>query len=427
MHLNRSRIQSTSARVRWSLVAVASAMIAGHATPSGQGESVVLTVRLPDRPAAGARLFVQKSCARCHTIGAQASAQARVGPDLGRLLLSGTVLDLAGALWNHAPVMRDKMQALKIQPPTITSTEMADIVALLTAYRYDAAEVSRPANAEAGRRVFMAKRCATCHNPNGSRWDGLGPGLQKYRGRSSAIFLAQAMWNHGPEMASVMDAQAVPWPKFAPGEMDDLVAYLQAGGSASDRAEYFQPGSPRRGAELFSSKRCIACHAVRDRGGRGGPDLGLRGHELVASVPTIAGLMWNHSETMAAEFDKRGIPQITFSGQEMVDVIAYLYFLNYATVRATPARGEKLFAARCSACHATGGKGTGPDLAAVPHLDEPFAIIAAMWNHAPMMASEIKKRGLTWPRFEPGEAADLVAFLLSTHQTTGSSPSGSGR
>jgi hypothetical protein len=31
-----------------------------------------------------------------------------------------------------------------------------------------------------------------------------------------------------------------------------------------------------------------------------------------------------------------------------------------------------------------------------------------------MMDSEIKKRGLTWPHFEPGEAADLTAFLLST-------------
>jgi hypothetical protein len=47
MHLNRSRIQSTSARVRWSLVAVASAIIAGHATPSGQGKSVVVMSNNP--------------------------------------------------------------------------------------------------------------------------------------------------------------------------------------------------------------------------------------------------------------------------------------------------------------------------------------------------------------------------------------------
>ncbi len=420
MHLNRSRIQSTSALVGWTLVAAAIAIIAGRATLSGQGASVVLTVRLPDRPTEGARLFVQKSCARCHTIGAQASAKAGVGPDLGGLLLSGTVLDLAGAFWNHAPVMREKMEALKIQPPTITSSEMADIVALLTAYRYYSTEVSRHrANAEAGRRVFVTKRCATCHDPDGNKWEGPGPGLQKYRGLAAGIFLAQAMWNHGPEMASAMDVQAVPWPKFAPGEMDDLLAYLQAGGGAPDYAEYFLPGSPRRGGELFSIKRCIACHAVKGRGGRGGPDLGLRGHELVASVPTLAGVMWNHSEAMAAEFDKRGIPRITFSGQEMVDVIAYLYFVNYATVRATPARGEKLFAAKCSACHAKGGKGAGPDLAATAHLDEPFAIIAAMWNHAPRMASELKKRDLTWPHFEPGEAADLAAFLLSTRPLTG--------
>jgi mono/diheme cytochrome c family protein len=404
---------------RGCFVAAAIATIGGLATLSGQTGSVVLTVRLPDRPTAGARLFVQKSCARCHTIGAQPSTGPRVGPDLGRLLLSGNVLDLAGTLWNHAPVMHEKMQALKIKLPTMTGGDVADIVALLTAYRYYATEISRPADAAAGRRVFAAKRCATCHDPNDSGWAQLGPGLQKYRGRSSAIFLAQAMWNHGPEMAAAMDSQSVPWPRFAPGEMDDLIGYLQMGGGSPDRVEYFEPGSPRRGLELFSSKRCLACHAISDRGGHGGPDLGERGRELVASVPTIAGLMWNHSQTMAAEFQRRGIPRVTFSGQEMVDVIAYLYFLNYATVRATPARGERLFVAKCSGCHASGSGHPGPDLAAVPHLDDPFAIVAAMWNHAPIMAGEIEKRGLAWPRFEPGEAGDLAAFLLSARRTVG--------
>lgn len=408
MHLNRW----------WRVLPIGFAVLAAYAVVSAQSEPVVLTVRLPDRPTTGARVFAQKGCARCHTIGAAASSDRRVGPDLGRVLVTGSVLDLAGALWNHAPVMHEKMAELRIERPTITSAEMADIVALLSAYRYYATELSRPADPAAGRRVFAAKRCAGCHDADDKRWSGLGPGLQKYRGRSAAMFLAQAMWNHGPEMAAIMNEQSVPWPKFAAGEMDDLVAYLQSGGGTPDRIEYFDPGSPRRGLDLFTTKRCISCHAVNDRGGRGGPDLGTRGRELVASVPTIAGLMWNHSEAMGAEFERRGIPRITFSGQEMVDIIAYLYFLNYATVRATPARGAKVFAAKCSACHANGAVGPGPDLAQVPRLDDPFAIVAAMWNHAPTMALEIEKRGLKWPRFEPGEAADLTAFLMSTHQTS---------
>lgn len=386
----------------------------------GQRGTVLLSVELPDAPTAGARLFAQKRCVRCHSLG---GAQPRIGPDLGRILFSGTVLDLAGALWNHAPVMREKMQEFKIQPPTMTSSEMADIVALLTAYRYYLTELGEPGNPAAGRKVFMSKGCAGCHSEDTSAWDRPGPGLQSYRGRFSAIFLAQAMWNHGPEMAYVMRAQGVPWPKFAGREMGDLLAYLQSdsGGTNNDRV-YFEPGSPRRGRELFSSKRCLACHSIAGVGGRGGPDLGIKGRELVGSVASIAGLMWNHSQSMTAEFKRRGITRVTFSGQEMADIIGYLYFVNYATVRAVPARGAQLFVAKCSTCHSLGGgKRVGPDLASI-NLQEPFAIMASMWNHAPKMERELRARGLGWPRFAPGEAADLVAFLLQGRPTAAAKP-----
>jgi mono/diheme cytochrome c family protein len=247
----------------------------------------------------------------------------------------------------------------------------------------------------------------------------VGPGLQKYRGRSSANFLAQAMWNHSGEMADAMRARSLPWPKFAAREMDDLIAYLQRDNAGTpDRTQYFDNGSPRRGRDVFADKQCITCHAVNGKGGRGGPDLGARTGDLVASVATIASTMWNHSPPMAAEFERRGIPRITFSGQEMVDVIAYLYFVNYTTVRAVPARGARLFAAKCATCHSKqAGAGAAPDLTTHALFDEPLALTAAMWNHAPKMSLEVEKRRLSWPRLEPGEAADLAAFLLSKPRT----------
>lgn len=48
----------------------------------------------------------------------------------------------------------------------------------------------------------------------------------------------------------------------------------------------------------------------------------------------------------------------------------------------------------------------------MPQLDDPIAIIAAMWNHAPRMEEESRKLGLLWPRFRPGDTADLAAFLI---------------
>jgi cytochrome c2 len=395
------------------LAAAATLLLVGPA-PAGPPEApqgILLSVALPDRPTAGAQLFAQKGCARCHSL---TGSGPRIGPDLGRILFAGSVLDLAGAFWNHAPVMREKMRDLKIPAPTMTSQEMADIVALLTAYRYYLTEVGAPGDPAAGRRVFVAKGCSRCHGDDPNRWDRIGPSLQRYRGRSSAIFIAQAMWNHGPEMAAVMQQRGVQWPQFSGREMGDLIAYLQAGnaGRGADPI-YFEPGSPRRGRALFRSKGCLTCHAVAGVGGRGGPDLGTGRRELVRSVPEIAGLMWNHSLGMMAEFRRRGIPPVKFSGQEMADIIAYLYFVNYATVRGVPDRGGRVFVDKCSTCHTVqGGTRVGPDLATVPGLDDPFAVIAAMWNHAPRMEEELRKRGLPWPRFEPGDAADLAAFLL---------------
>lgn len=390
---------------------VASLLTVAQTIPADQTKPVLLSVELPDRPTAGARLFAQKGCVRCHSLG---DRQPRVGPDLGRIMFTGTVLDLAGAFWNHSPVMREKMQDLKIPPPVMTSREMADIVALLTAYRYYLTEIGEPGNPAAGRRVFASKGCAGCHDEDGKRWDKLGPSLQRYRGRFSAIFVAQAMWNHGPEMAAAMRGSGVPWPKFAGREMGDLVAHLQAdNGGASTERVYFEPGSPRRGRDLFRAKGCVTCHSIAGVGGRGGPDLGNRPRELMGSVSSIAGLMWNHSQGMDAEFRRRGIARATFSGQEMADIIGYLYFVNYATVRGLPAQGGQLFVAKCSSCHSLGGpKLVGPDLLAVPALDEPIAIIAAMWNHASSMEQELRRRSLPWPRFEPGDAANLTAFLL---------------
>jgi mono/diheme cytochrome c family protein len=83
-------------------------------------------------------------------------------------------------------------------------------------------------------------------------------------------------------------------------------------------------------------------------------------------------------------------------------------------VRGTPTRGARLFVDKCSTCHAIGAKRVGPDLASVPQLDDPIAIMAAMWNHSALMDQELRKRGLAWPLLEPGDAADLTAFILTS-------------
>jgi cytochrome c2 len=410
---------------RRALLAVAAPAAFVCALAAASDATIPLTIELPDNPTAGARVFVEKNCVRCHGLGVDGG---RIGPDLGRIHFPGTVLDLAGVFWNHAPVMREKMQDLKIVTPHLDPREMADLVAFLTAYRYYLAEVGHSGSPAAGRAVFAAKGCLQCHAMSGATtFDKPGPRLDRYRGQYSAILLAQVMWNHSPEMANVMRGRGVPFPRLSGIEMADLLAYLQAGNVSDSRERvYFEPGSPRRGKDVFAAKRCIGCHTIAGVGGKGGPDLGTRPHELVGSVSSIAALMWNHSQAMTAEFTRRGLPRVTFSGGEMADVIAYLYFVNYANVRATPEHGGVIFVDKCSPCHTLGGgRQVGPDLQTVPGLDDPVAIMSAMWNHASAMEQELRKHGFPWPRLEPGDAADLTAFLL-TRRGAAPAPKGAG-
>lgn len=376
-----------------------------------QPASVTLSIDLPDRPGAGALVFERKGCGRCHAIGERGP---RIGPDLGRITFFGDVLDLAGAFWNHAPAMRQKIAALRIERPVLAPQEAADLVAFLTAYRYYDTMIREAGNPALGRVAFVNKGCAGCHEA--AQGQTLpAPDLRKYQAsRQAPISIAQAMWEHSPAMTEAMRARGVPWPTFSGREMTDLTAYLQAGLPVrGPEPAVFELGNPRRGRDLFATKGCSACHAIAGAGGQVGPDLGARGRAMARSVPEIAGLMWNHSQQMNAEFTRKGVARATFSGDEMADLISYLYFVNYANVRGTPSRGERLFGQKCSACHVLGQTNVGPDLLTASGLDQPIGVIAAMWNHAASMEQQSMRRSVSWPRLEPGDTADLTAFLIT--------------
>ena len=55
------------------------------------------------------------------------------------------------------------------------------------------------------------------------------PGLADLRGQISPIFMAQALWNHGPEMLERMRKAKMAWQKIDGKEMVDLMEYLNRG------------------------------------------------------------------------------------------------------------------------------------------------------------------------------------------------------
>jgi len=166
---------------------------------------------LPD-PLRGAQVYRGKRCGTCHDSG------RGLAPDLTDSVLSRTVAEITGLLWNHSYAMSAGMAAQGVPFPRFEDSEFADLIA----YLYFLGFVSQEGDAAEGARVFAGKGCTSCHQGGA---EGV-PDLSQDRELADPIGLAAAVWNHAPQMHSLMAEKSAFWPKFEPGEMRNLAAYL---------------------------------------------------------------------------------------------------------------------------------------------------------------------------------------------------------
>jgi mono/diheme cytochrome c family protein len=197
------------------------AMQANHAAwPALNGQDLTdLLVYLRNLPAArsfeprfdvtrgeqGPALFQAKGCAACHGSGDRLAGLA--------VRISGrTLTDIAAAMWNHAP----RMAVLDAPPAVFQPGEMRELLSYLWARQFfeDARDPVR------GRRVFVAKRCAGCHDT------GAAPKLPAPGRRYSSPAMVAALWHHGPAMLGTMKARGVAWPRLDGADISGLIAYL---------------------------------------------------------------------------------------------------------------------------------------------------------------------------------------------------------
>jgi cytochrome c2 len=177
---------------------------------SSKMEKVYLS---PGNLQSGKKLFTQKGCIQCHS--PQGELDLSTKKDFPR-----TLAQLAGMMWNHSPKMWKGMEEKGMQRPTLSPQEMADLVAYLFSTQY----FDEPGDPERGKNVFIKKQCNLCH-AKGTKM----PNLSVLKGQISPIFMAQTMWNHGPEMLEKMRKAKVPWSKIDGKEMADLMEYLNRG------------------------------------------------------------------------------------------------------------------------------------------------------------------------------------------------------
>ena len=151
----------------------------------------------------GDSLFRQKGCSACHIGGL--ALENRLG--------DSTLTDVAAAMWNHAPQMRQP-------PPQLTITEMQQIISYVWAKQFFATK----GDALRGQRTFDSKKCVVCHEDPSSG----APALSKPAEPYSAIIMVSVLWKHGPAMLRKMQEKHIAWPRLSQSEMANLIAYLNS-------------------------------------------------------------------------------------------------------------------------------------------------------------------------------------------------------
>ena len=362
---------------------------------------------LPQDPTKGARLFVSKGCVKCHALKGEGG---KVGPDLGKIDLGDTQLDLAGKLWNHIPSMTKGMEQAKIMKLNLTGEEITEI----SGYLYFLKFFDEPGNATQGKYVFNEKGCKNCHPLTSQGKEG-EPGLDRFPQNISPVFFSQSIWNHGPVMIAQMVKIGMKWPVFEGAEMMDLLEYIKMNAKGSKETAFIIPGNPKEGKQVFISKGCVKCHAIRGEGGKVADDLGKKAKTFYKGLTQIASIMWNKGPTVFTKMaqTETGIPK--FTPKEMADLIAYLYFLHFIDEPGNPVNGGKIFSeSGCSKCHGLDGK-PGQlmtiDLSKYQKAANPIEIVAGMWNHGAEIEKAMKDKDIPWPRFKKSELADLLEYI----------------
>ncbi len=354
-------------------------------------------------PVRGASLFSGLGCNSCHSLYGTGPA---IASDLARIASNSwnpvrTVADM----WSHSPQMWEKFKDAQLGLPRVSEQNMLDLLAYLYLVRY----VDEPGDPIKGESLFTAKQCINCH---GSA-DGPGPNLGKLTA-DTPILWAQRMWNHGQGMQNLMDEKRITWPTFEGKEMVDLLAYLQKTTTGTRQEADLFPADPGHGQTLLREKGCMSCHMVNGRGGKQGPDLGVR-HSVPPSITQFAGLMWNHSPQMMARMEIEKLAPVRFAEREMADLIAYLYVIRYLEPIGNVDVGREVFHNKhCANCHGEDGHGGsgGPNLTSPQAYFSP-QMAYTLWSHGPEMYRRMREQNISWPSLNEQELIDLMAFLNS--------------
>ena len=268
----------------------------------------------PGDPSAGQRVFREKGCAHCHSVG---ETRSQAAPELSKMAAGLDSNAWTGAMLNHVGSMIGPVTSALGQWPQFSGNEMNDLIAFVRSSAAQPAVKAQeiPGNAERGWAVFQ-NRCIQCHSARG-QGGGVGPELGPEREFPLATGqFAGVLWNHAPAMLQQARENKIPPPVLQGNEMADLRMFLAS-------LRYFEPsGSPLVGERVFSERGCAACHGQRAEGTKFGP--GLReGKEAFTTISFTAAL-WRHGPQMIDRAEELGIPWPTLKATDVGNLVSFL-------------------------------------------------------------------------------------------------------
>lgn len=367
---------------------------------------------IPGDARRGWRVFAEKGCIQCHSIG---ETGRTIAPDLSRMpAVHLSAVGLVAEMWNHAPDMWEKMSAKWVEFKRLDEAEMADLFAFLYFIRY----LDEPGDPVKGKEVLRTKRCTECHGIGGKRGK-IGPDLAEWAQFTNPILWVQMMWNHALKMKKEMDKVTIGWPKLGGNDIVDIIAYIRSLKPAGEKI-FLAPGDPAEGKRVFAQKGCEQCHVAQGKKGTKGPDLGMQKKDFPPTIGQFAGLMWNHFPEMFNQMKKENIKVPELSAKDMANITAYLFSIRYFDPLGDTAKGKKLFQERrCNICHQIGkdaqGTKEGPNLAKLKGMVSPIYMATVLWNHGPKMIGRMKEKNLNWQKITDKELIDLMEYLNQGH------------
>ena len=338
----------------------------------------------------GEELFTSLSCVQCHSVN---GVGGNLGPDLGRSVARNmTPADLAATMWNHAPTMWSAMRVRQIEPGDLNSQAAADLMA----YFYSARFFDKPGDAGRGKRLFASDRCADCHGLTTPKIPEAKP-VAEWQALGAPITLAEAMWNHGPNMKEEFAKLKIPRPHLFAQDLTDILVYLRNIPETKNApAPRFFTTNGANGQALFESKGCVQCHV-----GKLESSTRLKGQTLTE----IAADMWNHQPKMAQVPPK-------FEEGEMREVVSYLWSSQFFEDSGNPSAGKRVFNSKhCVSCHNDAWSELSKLVGSQHTFSAIYMVLALCAYKVRRMLGLMKSRNIPWPRFEGSEMSRLIAYL----------------